>query len=677
MSATTPNSFTGHFLGFFRGGRGFAWIAAVVLALLCTPLALTSDSYALHLLFVVFVFATLGHAWNLMAGYAGLLSFGQQVFIGLGGFAQALVFYYTPASIWLAWPASGLASLLFAWLLCLPVRDRGGKRRVKIGVCVSVALWVLYEWLIFVQPQADVFGSAYTRRVAILLLIFLGALPLLRLQGAYFAIATWLVAESVATVFSGWDTAGAGGGMQLKSNVTQTQLYYAALALLVVATAIIWRWMRSSYGLALTAVRDDEDAARSSGVDVGKVKAAVFLASSTMTGLAAGLYFMDVVIITPPSAFAISWASYIVFVVVAGGMGTVAGPIIGAVIYVVVDRVIGALAGQGLMVLGLLSIALMLLLPRGLMGVLHDLRVPRKSRRGPSAWERCRQLLLGGDASRDGYARGDEPGVVAAYIVPGSPLLALRKDLPVYAELVAGMERVASDIDALQPDTLIIYSTSWFAVLDQLWQARARMTGLHVDDNWHELGDLHYDITADVALARACARAAQRAGIASKLIDYQGFPVDSATLTANAFANPQGALPALVVANNLYHSFDKTRALGELVAASAVAQGKRVVVLAVGGLSGAEFRDQRPFEDDAIASATDDAWNRRILRLIEGRDVDEVLRLLPDYSAQARVTMGFKHFAFALGALGGRLDKPQVYAYGPQYGTGAAVIRLR
>src|SRR5690606_21759019 len=140
--------------------------------------------------------------------------------------------------------------------------------------------------------------------------------------------------------------------------------------------------MRSAYGLALTAVRDDEDAARSSGVDVNKVKSAVFLVSAAMTGLASGLYFMDVVIITPPSAFSISWAVIIVFVVVAGGMGTVAGPLIGAVLYIIVDRILGAAAGQGQLILGALSIFLMLVVPRGVMGVIQDLRQPRRRRRG-------------------------------------------------------------------------------------------------------------------------------------------------------------------------------------------------------------------------------------------------------------------------------------------------------
>ncbi len=658
------------------GRTGAVLLVALLVVLLLLPSLLAGSPYALHLLFSVFVFATLGHAWNLMAGYAGLLTFGQQVFIGLGGFAQAMVFYYTPASIWLAWPAAGIASLLFAWLLCLPLKESGAKRRTHIGLAMAVMLWLLYEWAIAVWPGADVFGSHYVRRVAILLLIFLGALPLLRLQGAYFAVATWLIAESVATVFNEWRVVGAGGGMQLKSDVSLTQLYYVALALLVVATAVIWRWMRSSYGLALTAVRDDEAAARSSGVDVNRVKSAVFLVSGALTGLASGLYFMDVIIITPPSAFAISWAAYIVFVVVSGGMGTVAGPIIGAVIYILVDRVLAAAAGQGLLLLGVLSILLMLLLPRGLMGVVHDLRYPHRARRSGSTLATWRRWLLGDTAASDRAALIDQPGVVAAYLIPASPLLVLKRDEAVYANLLAGMQRVAADIEALKPDTLVIYSTRWLAVLDQLWQGRARMAGLHVDENWHELGEMRFDMTTDVSLARACVRAAQRAGIASKLVDYAGFPVDSGTLAANALLNPDDQLPTLVIANNLYHDFERTRALGELTAAQAAAQGKRIVVLGLGELSGSQFRDRRNFADDAVATPTDDDWNRRMLKLIEQRDVDELLRQLPDFVAQARADMGFKHFGFVLGALGGRLGQAQVYAYGPQYGSGAAVVKL-
>jgi ABC-type branched-subunit amino acid transport system permease subunit len=96
-----------HFLDSFYGRAGAYWALALGILFMLLPMGMDANAYTLHLLFSVFVFATLGHAWNLMAGYAGLLTFGQQVFIGLGGFAQAMVFYYTPASIW---PASSWRS---------------------------------------------------------------------------------------------------------------------------------------------------------------------------------------------------------------------------------------------------------------------------------------------------------------------------------------------------------------------------------------------------------------------------------------------------------------------------------------------------------------------------------------------------------------------------------------
>ena len=349
----------------------------------------------------IFLFGILGHAWNLIAGFAGMLSFGQQVFIGIGGFAQALLVYYGAVSVWTAWPISGLSAAAFALLLCLPTKVRGSRRRVTFGVTLALLAWIIYEALISFFPEIDVFQSTYVRRESLLLLIFLGALPLLKLRGAYFAIATWLIAEAVSTIFNGWDVSGAGGGMQLKSEVTQLQLYYVALALLVTVTAVIWAWMHSYQGLALTAIRDDEDAAQSNGVDVDRVKMLVFVFSAAITGLASGLYFMDVVIVTPPSAFSISWAADIVFVVVAGGMGTVAGPLIGAVLFVVIERLLGAVAGQGLLVLGILSIVLMLFLPRGVMGVVSDIS---------QKWRRRKSLSTEGPVLSFG-TRGEVQGL--------------------------------------------------------------------------------------------------------------------------------------------------------------------------------------------------------------------------------------------------------------------------
>ncbi len=660
------------------GARGGALLVLLVAVLVLLPGMVGPRSYVLQLMFTVFVFAVFGHAWNLLAGYGGLLSFGNQVFVGIGGFALAIAYYYSPLNVWSALPLAGVAGLLFAWLLAIPLTERFSGRNWWHPIAVAVVLWVLYEILVHYVPGADVFRSGYVRRVSILLLIFLGALPLLKLQGAYFAIATWLVAESVATVFNEWEVVGAGGGMQIKSDVTLRQLYYVSLGLLVVATLMIWRLLRSRYGLALTAVRDDEEAARTVGVDIRRMKTVVFLFAGTFTSLAAGLYFMDAVIITPPSAFAITWSAYFVFVVVAGGMGTLAGPIIGAVIYVVIDRLLSAYTGKGLLVLGLASIILMFVLPRGVMGIVATLRNlgPDDAARSRQRWQQVVQILFG-VGGRSAARTGDtQPGVVAALLVPGSPLPALDRDNPVWKPILDGYEAARRAIVAAKPDVIVLYSTQWIAVLDQLWQGRPRISGQHVDENWHEYGALRYDLRIDTNLAKACVVAATEAGIKSKLVDYESFPIDTGTIVAMSFLNPHKDIPVLIAANNLYHDFDTTRRLGEIAVEQAIAQGKRVAVVGVGGLSGTMFREIIEPTEDRIASQADDTWNRDMLRLMEAGNFDAVLADVPQYVAEARVDMGFKHFAWIVGATGGRLGAATVHAYGPTWGAGAAVVQF-
>lgn len=660
------------------GWVGAALLVLLVIVLLLVPVFVSPASYVLHLLFTVFIFAVFGHAWNLMAGYSGLLSFGNQVFVGLGGFAMAIVFYYTSLDVWSSLPFAAIAGFLFAWLLAIPLSERVNDKSAWKPIGIAVVLWILYELLVWRYPQADVFRSAYVRRISILLLIFLGALPLLRLQGAYFAVATWLVAASVGTVFNEWEVVGAGGGMQIKSDVTLPQLYYASFAVLVVCTLIIWRVLRSQYGLALTAVRDDEEAARTVGVDIRRMKTVVFLISGTFTGLAAGLFYMDAVIITPPAAFDISWAAYFVFVVVAGGMGTLPGPIIGAVIFVIVERLLAG-AGGGLLILGLASIVIIFVMPHGVMGVINALRQfgPQDAERAQRRTRHALQLLFGVSGRPFTGAIDAQPGVVAAFLVPGTPLPLLRRENPAWKGLADGFESARKALVAAKPDVILLYSTQWVAVLDQLWQGKPRISGVHVDENWHELGDLRYDLRIDTNLAKACVAAASEDGIHSRLVDYDGFPIDTGTIVANSFLNPHKDIPVLIAANNIYHDWETTRRLGELVVEQAIAQGKRCAVVAVGGLSGTVFRDEIDPTQDRIASQSDDTWNRDILRLMEQGKVEELLAEIPNYSSQARVDMGFKHLAWLLGALGGRFHGAIVHSYGPAYGAGAAVVQFK
>jgi branched-chain amino acid transport system permease protein len=356
--------------------RGAALAAVLLLLLLAMPRL--AGSYVIDLLFTFFLYAVLAQGWNLMAGYCGLLSFGNQMFIGVGGFAVAVLHYYFAVSVWLALPLAGVVSALLAYLVAIPINGRRARRTVWVWVGGAVLLWAGYEAAIAQAPWLDVFGGAYIRRVLILLLIFIGAVPVLRLQGAFFAVASWLIAASFQSVFTEWKLVGAGAGMQIASDASLAQMYYAALLLLVAATGAAWAVLRSRFGLALTAIRDDEEAAATAGVEVHAIKLLVFVLSGTMTGLAGGLYFINVVTVTPSAGFTIYWSAAMVFATVAGGMGTLGGPIIGAALFVVVEQLLNGRAEVGQLLLGVCSILLVLLLPQGLLGW-------RPWRRGPRA----------------------------------------------------------------------------------------------------------------------------------------------------------------------------------------------------------------------------------------------------------------------------------------------------
>ena len=681
------------------GPKGWSLLAVLLAVLLAFPwIAGEAGRFYTLLLMTVFIFATLGHAWNLLAGFCGLLSFGLQVYVGLGGFTVGILNFYGGAHVWLALPFAGAAAALFAWLLAVPVSDRFSGRGIRTPVAVAVILWIAYELLILSDPVWDVFGGDYVRRVSILLLIFLGALPLLRLQGAYFAVATWLIAAAVASIFGGWEVVGAGGGLNIPSDTTLAGRYYAGLLILAASTVAVWRLLRSKYGLALTAVRDDEEAAMTVGVDVRRAKTLVFLVSAPMAGLAGGLFYIDNVTITPPDAFHIRWSAFVVFVVVSGGMGSLAGPIAGAVIFVIVDRLVAGYLGTGELALGIFSVLIILLLPRGVMGIVADLR----ARAGDGGRRRPRPAFFARRGSAQGEPAGGSiapaaapaapatagvvhrpslpagpPGVVSAFLVPGSPLPCLRPDNPPWQPIAAGFGQARAALDRSRPDTLLVYSTRWIAVLDQLWQARERCRGIHVDENWHEYGDLPFDLSIDTALARRLVEETRALGITAKGVDYDGFPIDAGTVTAHAFLDPGKRYPLVIAANNLYHDYETTRRLGAMAAREAVRMGRRVAVVGIGGLSGSTFTREIDVATDHVANPADDEWNRRVLERMAAGEPRAVQELAAGAGAAVRVDMGFKHFAWLAGAMGERWSGgATVHAYGPIHGSGAAVVEF-
>lgn len=297
-------------------------VAAVLLVVLAAG-PLWADRADLRLLSEVFAYIALASLWNLLAGYAGLVSVGQQAFVGLGAYVMF-----------------GLAILLG----------------------VPPLLSVLCAGLI-----------AAVVSVPIAALIF-------RLRGHYFAIGTWVVAETLRLVAAQVSALGGGSGISLPVDIVTSMaasrsareflIYWLSLALVVIVLGLIFALLRSRYGLALTAIRDNEAAARASGVDVTKVKLVVYVVTAFGTGLAGALIFLQKLRISPETAFSVNdWTAFVIFIVVIGGIGRVEGPIIGAIVFFVLRQAFADLGSVYLLMLGVIAIVVMLWAPQGLWGL--------------------------------------------------------------------------------------------------------------------------------------------------------------------------------------------------------------------------------------------------------------------------------------------------------------------
>lgn len=264
--------------------------------------------------------------------------------------------------------------------------------------------------------------------------------------------------------------------------------------------------------------------------------------------------------------------------------------------------------------------------------------------------------------------------VVSAFLVPGNPLPLLREDNPPWGALAVAARAAGRALAASKPDVLLIYSTQWITVLDELWQTRPHSTGLHVDENWYEYGDLQMDLRADVDLANACIAAANAAGVRSKPVDYDSFPIDTGTIVAGAFLNPDGHIPAVIAANNLYHDFAKTEGLGRLAAQQADLQGKRAAVIGIGGLSANYFDKDIDLAQDHIVNVSDDEANRALLADMEGGSA-KLRPAIERYTGAVKADMGMKHLAWVLGAIGD-YSSATVHGYGATYGAGAAIVEF-
>jgi branched-chain amino acid transport system permease protein len=268
----------------------------------------------------------LASLWNLLAGYAGLVSVGQQAFVGLGGY------------------------LLFAFAILLDIHP--------------IAAILI----------AGPIGALVAMPVATLIF---------RLRGAYFAIGTWVVAEVFRLLASQISVLGGGSGISLPADAViamapsrqmrEFETYWLALVLTVIVLGAIVALLRSRHGLALTAIRDNELAAQSNGIDVWRIKFIVYVITAFGTSMVGAFIFLQKLRISPDTAFSVNdWTAFVIFITVIGGIGRIEGPIIGTVIFFLLRQALADLGSLYLLTMGAVAIVVMLWAPKGLWGVVAE-----------------------------------------------------------------------------------------------------------------------------------------------------------------------------------------------------------------------------------------------------------------------------------------------------------------
>lgn len=300
-----------------KANNAWRWVLGLVVVGLLLSIPGWASQYTI-LVFTLFgLYLALAQMWNLLAGYTGLISLGQQIFIGVGAYTLAVLTLYFNWPIWLSILAGGL-------------------------ICTGLALML--------------------------------SIPLFRMSGVYFAIGSWIVAETLMIWFSNWAYTKKGMGLFIKAayTVTVNQVYYASISMGLFSVALVYILLKTKLGLALMAMRDDVGAAEGIGINSFMSKLWCFLIASFVTGITAGILYLNQVFVQPYSAFGIEWTVRLCFIVIIGGIGTIEGPIIGALIYVLLQQYLAEYASISLILLGSISVVVMLAFPKGIVGTIQE-----------------------------------------------------------------------------------------------------------------------------------------------------------------------------------------------------------------------------------------------------------------------------------------------------------------
>ena len=299
-------------------GKGNLIRSIVILAIVAFLALLPAwgGDYIVNIFLLIMLYMSLGHMWNLLAGYSGLVSLGQQSFVGLGGYALAMISQVYKLPLALGFLVAGVVSVLFALIISVPI---------------------------------------------------------FKMKNVYFTIGTWIVSECLRVFFSTWKFVNYSTGYNISATyrLAPAVIYYVALGVGLCTTAVVWLILRSRFGLGLMAMRDNEPAAEIRGVQLYRTKLMCFLISAFLTGITGAALYLNIAYIKPEAAFSIDWTISMVFVVIIGGIGTMEGPIVGAIIFVLLRQYLYSFPGFSMLILGVVAIVLMILAPKGIMGYLN------------------------------------------------------------------------------------------------------------------------------------------------------------------------------------------------------------------------------------------------------------------------------------------------------------------
>jgi branched-chain amino acid transport system permease protein len=298
-------------------------VIAIATVALLAAVPWIGDDLIIHFGISTLLLATLAQSWNILGGFTGYVSFGNSVFYGLGTYGTAIAMAQFNQPFWLGLVMGAILAIVCALVL---------------------------------------------------------GIPILRLRGPYFAIATLGLSAAMGAVFANLPIAGANIGLILPLTRADAMFYELSLGLLVVCTGVVAWISRSRFGMALIAIREDEDAADAMGVHTALYKVLALVLSAVFTAIAGGIHAYWITFIDPASAFDLTLNVQMVIMAVFGGPGTVFGPVIGAfILSVIYEYLSSSISTAAALLFGIVIVVAVVFMPKGIMDVARGIR-----RRGPA-----------------------------------------------------------------------------------------------------------------------------------------------------------------------------------------------------------------------------------------------------------------------------------------------------